>query len=176
VIIGNPPYQSKNKMQKEFGRAYLNRVRSRYPDAPGRADYCVYWFRRAHDQLPTGGRAGLVGTTAIRQNYSREGDLDYIVNHGGTITEAVSTQVWSGDAVVHVSIVDWIKGEQPGVKKLFRQLEDNLDSVGTPAANTNYIDTSVQGGQTYSYVNTAIDSVGAESKSSTQVRALIPSP
>jgi hypothetical protein len=84
--------------------------------------------------------------------------------------------VWSGDAVVHVSIVDWIKGEQPGVKKLFRQLEDNLDSVGTPAANTNYIDTSVQGGQTYYYVNTAIDSVGAESKSSTQVRALIPSP
>jgi hypothetical protein len=46
--------------------------------------------------------------------------------------------VWSGDAVVHVSIVDWIKGEQPGVKKLFRQLEDNLDSVGTPAANTEF--------------------------------------
>jgi hypothetical protein len=44
----------------------------------------------------------------------------------------------------------------------------------TPAANTSYIDTSVQGGQTYYYVNTVVDSVGAESKSSTQVRALIP--
>jgi N-6 DNA Methylase len=128
VIIGNPPYQSKNKMQKEFGRAYLNRVRGHYPDVPGRADYCVYWFRRAHDQLSVGGRAGLVGTNTIRQNYSREGGLDYIVKHGGTITEAVSTQVWSGDAVVHVSIVDWVKGEQSGEKKLFRQVGDNLNS------------------------------------------------
>jgi hypothetical protein len=128
VIIGNPPYQSKNKMQKEFGRAYLNRLRGHYPDIPGRADYCVYWFRRAHDHLPADGRAGLVGTNTIRQNYSREGGLDYIVKHGGTITEAVSTQVWSGDAVVHVSIVDWIKGQQAGEKKLFRQVGDNLDS------------------------------------------------
>ena len=91
VIIGNPPYQSKNKMQKEFGRVYLNRVRSRYPDVPGRADYCVHWFRRAHDQLPIGGRTGLVGANTIRQNYSREGGLDYIVRHGGTITEAAGT-------------------------------------------------------------------------------------
>jgi SAM-dependent methyltransferase len=128
VIVGNPPYQSKNKMQKEFGRAYLNRLRAHYPEIPGRADYCVYWFRRAHDHLPENGRAGLVGTNTIRQNYSREGGLDYIVKHGGTITEAVSTQVWSGDAVVHVSIVDWVKGQQAGEKKLFRQVGDNLDS------------------------------------------------
>lgn len=128
VIIGNPPYQSKNKMQQEFGPAYLNRVRARYSAVPGHADYCVYWFRRAHDELANGGRAGLVGTNTIRQNYSREGGLDYIVQNGGTIIEAVSTQVWSGDAVVHVSIVDWIKGEQAGEKKLFRQVGDNLDS------------------------------------------------
>src|SRR5262249_37197962 len=63
-----------------------------------------------------------------RQNYSREGGLDYIVRHGGTITQAVSTQVWSGDAVVHVSIVNWLKGEQPGPKKLFKQLGDDVDS------------------------------------------------
>lgn len=127
-IIGNPPYQSKNKMQQAYGRAYLNRLRDQFPDVPGRADYCVYWFRKAHDELRDGDRAGLVGTNTIRQNYSREGGLDYIVNNGGTITEAVSTQVWSGDAVVHVSIVNWLKGQQKGKKKLFRQLGDNLDS------------------------------------------------
>lgn len=47
--IINPPYQSKNKIQQELGRAYVNRVRGRFPDVPGRADYCVYWFRKAHD-------------------------------------------------------------------------------------------------------------------------------
>ena len=128
AIIGNPPYQSKNKMQQEYGRSYLNRLRQEYPDVPGRADYCVYWFRRAHDELASEGRAGLVGTNTVRENYSREGGLDYIVNSGGTITEAVSSQVWSGDAVVHVSIVNWIKGDTSGPKKLFKQLGDSLDS------------------------------------------------
>ena len=128
AIIGNPPYQSKNKMQEEFGRAYLNKLRDRYPSVPGRADYCVFWFRRAHDELGIGKRAGLVGTNTIRQNYSREGGLDYIVKNGGTITEAVSTQVWSGDAAVHVSIVNWVKGPQAGKKRLSRQVGDKIDS------------------------------------------------
>jgi hypothetical protein len=110
AIVGNPPYQSKNKMQEELGPDYVASVRERYPEVPGRADYCVYWFRKAHDHLAKGGYAGLVGTNTIRQNYSREGGLDYITQNGGTIVEAVSTQVWPGDAVVHVSIVSWTKG------------------------------------------------------------------
>jgi SAM-dependent methyltransferase len=128
AIIGNPPFQSKNKMQQEFGAKYVSKLRESYPDIPGRADYCVYWFYKAHRQLPENGHAGLVGTNTIRQNYSREGGLDYIVNHGGTITEAVSTQVWSGDAVVHVSIVNWVKGDKPGKKKLSMQIGDSIDS------------------------------------------------
>ncbi len=128
AIVGNPPYQSKNKMQQEYGSDYVARVREHYPDVPGRADYCVYWFRRAHDELHQGDRAGLVGTNTIRQNYSREGSLDHIVHNEGTITEAVSTQVWSGEAVVHVSIVNWVKGEVPGKKRLYRQLGDRRDS------------------------------------------------
>jgi hypothetical protein len=120
AVIGNPPFQSKNKMQQEFGPEYMQRLRHAYPDVPGRADYCVYWFRRAHDSLKAGQRAGLVGTNTIRQNYSREGGLDYIVQNGGTIVEAVSSQPWSGEAAVHVSIVNWIKGKQDGPKALFQ--------------------------------------------------------
>jgi hypothetical protein len=121
AIVGNPPYQSKNKMQDELGREYVAAIREAYPDIPGHADYCVYWFRRAHDHLKEGQRAGLVGTNTIRQNYSREGGLDYIVDAGGTITEAISTMRWSGEANVDVSIVNWIKGEAPGLKKLYWQ-------------------------------------------------------
>ncbi|BDQ36843.1 hypothetical protein SYK_12030 [Pseudodesulfovibrio nedwellii] len=128
AIIGNPPYQSKNKMLQEYGREYLDKLRGLYPKIPGRADYCVYWFRRAHDVLEQGGRAGLVGTNTIRQNYSREGGLDYIVSNGGTITDAVGTQVWSGDAVVHVSIANWVKGKANGECTLMNQLGDGIDS------------------------------------------------
>lgn len=128
AIIGNPPFQSKNKMQKELGREYVNRLRAAYPNVPGRADYCVYWFRRTHDELCQEARAGLVGTNTVRQNYSREGGLEYITRSGGTITNAVASQVWSGDAVVHVSIVNWIKGPFKGKKKLFRQVGDHAES------------------------------------------------
>lgn len=128
VVIGNPPYQSKNKMQAELGLAYINQLRARYPEVPGRADYCVYWFRRAHDELDEAERAGLVGTNTIRQNYSREGGLDYIANNGGTITNAVSTQVWSGDAAVHVSIVNWVKSAEDGTKQLVFQRGNSVDS------------------------------------------------
>lgn len=127
VIIGNPPFQSKNKIQQEYGPTYVGRVREEFPEIPGRADYCVYWFRKAHDQLENGQRAGLVGTNTIRQNESREGSLDYIINNGGTITEAVSSEVWSGEATVYVSIVNWIKGQQEGKKRLFTQV-GGLDS------------------------------------------------
>ena len=115
VIIGNPPFLGAKRLKPERGPDYLNAVRRTYPDVPGMADYCVYWFRRAHDHLPecttddpVAGRAGLVGTQNIRNNKSRVGGLDHIVK-SGTIIEAVDNQPWSGDANVHVSIVNWIK-------------------------------------------------------------------
>ena len=130
AIVGNPPYQSKNKIIQELGRAYVNSVRAKFPEVPGRADYCVYWFRKAHDHLKPGQRAGLVGTNTIRQNYSRMGGLDYIVANGGTITEAVSTMKWSGEAAVDVSIVNWLKGNQTGLKRLYIQQDNNDASKG----------------------------------------------
>jgi hypothetical protein len=63
--------------------------------------------------------AGLVGTNTIRQNYSREGSLDYIVKNHGTIFNAVSSQDWSGDAAVFVSIVCWAKGDYIQPKQLY---------------------------------------------------------
>lgn len=119
AIIGNPPYQSKNKMQKEFGLEYMNRLRKAYPEIPGRADFCVYWFYKAHQHLKPGSFAGLVGTNTIRQNYSREGSLDYIVKNDGTIFNAFSSQDWSGDAAVFVSIVCWAKGDYNQPKQLY---------------------------------------------------------
>ena len=129
VIIGNPPFLDARKLTIEHGATYSTKVRKAFPGVPGRADFCVYWFRKAHDHLEPGTRAGLVGTNSIRQNYSREGGLDYIVSHGGIISEAVSTEVWSGDAAVHVSIVNWTKrGVVPAKKKLLFQMGNAVDS------------------------------------------------
>jgi hypothetical protein len=141
-IVGNPPYQSKNKIKGELDPAYVNKLRQTYPAVDGRADYCVYWFRIAHDHLKLGQRAGLVGTNTIRQNYSREGGLDYIVDNGGTITEAVSSMIWPGEAVVHVSIVNWVRGEESGSKRLYLQ-EGNDVSAGWQHADLDRIGPSL---------------------------------
>ena len=79
AVVGTPPFVSKNNMVPELGQDYVDRVRAAYPEVSGRADFCVYWFRKAHDHLGDGERAGLVGTNTVRQNESREGGLDYVV-------------------------------------------------------------------------------------------------
>ena len=107
VIIGNPPFHGDRHLRQLLGDDYL-RWLTREFDC-GIKDHCVYWFRKAHDHLAPGQRAGLVGTNSIAQNRARSASLDYILEHGGVITDAVSTQPWPGDAVVEVSIVNWIR-------------------------------------------------------------------
>ncbi|MDB5355322.1 MAG: Mtase [Phycisphaerales bacterium] len=136
VIIGNPPFMGAKRFKPERGVDYVRKVRRAFPDVPGMADYCVYWFRRAHDHLPpcttedpVAGRAGLVGTQNIRNNQSRVGGLDHIVA-SGSIVEAVDNQPWSGEAVVHVSIANWLKTKsQPSVRtsaRLWSRIDDAL--------------------------------------------------
>jgi hypothetical protein len=94
-------------------------LRQAYPDIGGTSDYVCYWFRKTHDLLPQGARAGLVGTANIRFGDSRKNTLDYIVDNDGVIVDAVSSQPWSGDASVEVSIVNWTKGAYDGPRTLW---------------------------------------------------------
>ncbi len=128
AIVGNPPFLDARKLTRERPDLDLRALRRTFPGVPGRADLCAYFFYKTHDHLREGQRAGLVGTNTIRQNYSREGSLDHILASGGTITDAVATQVWPSDAVVHVSIVNWIKGPHTGPCELATQLGDASSS------------------------------------------------
>lgn len=128
IIIGNPPFLGAKLLKPQRGVDYVNAVRKAYPEVPGMADYCVYWFRKAHDLLPEctpadplAGRAGLVGTQNVRNNQSRVGGLDHVVKTG-TIIEAVDNQPWSGEANVHVSIVNWVKTHDPELLPSTRKL------------------------------------------------------
>jgi hypothetical protein len=94
-------------MREALGKDYLEWLKQRFD--VGIKDYCVYWFRRAHDHLQPDQRAGLVGTNSVAQNRARSVSLEYITANGGVITDAVPTQVWPGVAKVHVSLVNWIK-------------------------------------------------------------------
>ncbi len=114
AIIGNPPFLGGKRMRLNLGDDYIDRVFAKFPDVKDSVDFCSYWFRIAHDNLDENGRAGLVATNSISQGKSRAASLDYISQNGGYIHDAVSTQEWSGEAKVHVSIANWCK-IQPNV-------------------------------------------------------------
>lgn len=107
AIIGNPPFLGMRHFRENVGDDYADKVLAKFADVKGRVDYCVYWFRKAQES--SANFIGLVGTNTISQGESRKAGLDYIIRMGGTIVDAISSQEWSGDAVVHVSIVNWQK-------------------------------------------------------------------
>lgn len=129
VYVGNPPFLGAKLLKPNYGADYVNAVRKAYPEVPGMADFCVYWFWRTNDELKpctaadaVAGRAGLVGTQNVRNNASRVGGLDHIAATG-TIVDAVDNQPWSGEANVHVSIANWVKTQDkkvlPNVRRLW---------------------------------------------------------
>jgi SAM-dependent methyltransferase len=114
AIVGNPPFLGGLKIRSELGESYLERLQARFPGVNGRADVCAYWFRLAHDRLGIGGRGGLVATNSVREGETKVAATQYIVLNGGTITNAVSSRAWPGEAVVQVSMVNWVKGPAEG--------------------------------------------------------------
>jgi N-6 DNA Methylase len=108
VIVSNPPFHGDRNLRGLLGDDYVEWLKEEF--GCGVKDHCVYWFRKAQDHLEPGQRAGMVGTNSISQNRARGASLNYIVESGGVITDAVSSQDWPGEANVDVSIVNWIKG------------------------------------------------------------------
>jgi SAM-dependent methyltransferase len=151
VIIGNPPFLGAKLLKPKHGADYVKRLRKAYPEVPGMADFCVYWFHRAEKHLAEcskrdwlAGRAGLVGTQNIRNNASRTGGLDAICS-SGTIVDAVDNQPWSGEANVHVAIANWVKTQEdsllPKNRRLWFkavQIKKGMKARGLGTASKNY--------------------------------------
>ena len=107
AIIGNPPYHGSQNLREVLGDDRVEWLKERFDC--GVKDLCVYWFRRAADQMRPGDRAGLVGTNSISQNRARGASLNHVVEQGGVLTDVTSRRKWPGEAVVNVSIVNWIQ-------------------------------------------------------------------
>lgn len=107
AVIGNPPFLGGSRIRLDLGDDYAEIVFKKFFEVKDKVDFCTYWFRLAHDHININGRVGLVGTNSISQGLGRVASLDYVIKNGGYIQEAISTQTWSGEAKVHVSIVNW---------------------------------------------------------------------
>jgi type II restriction/modification system DNA methylase subunit YeeA len=158
AIIGNPPFLGGKRLRQELGDEYTEKVYKKFNDVKGQPDICTLWFRKANDNLEDNGRAGLVATNSITQNVSRTASLDYVVEHGSYIHEAISSQVWSGEANVHVSIVNWSK-QKP--EKLF--LDDlPVERISTSLKNEIAVNSAKQlkANKNYSFESCALGGKG----------------
>lgn len=133
-VIGNPPFHGDRNLRSVVGDEYLEWLKNEFNI--GVKDHCVYFFVKAHKHLKPGQRTGLVATNTISQNKTRDASLVWIVENGGVITDAVSTQPWSGEAKVHVSIVCWQR--EPISTKEFR-LDGNQVSGITPSLTSGLV-------------------------------------
>ena len=109
-IVGNPPFLGGKYLRVERGDEYAEKIYTSFSGSKGQPDYCVFWFQKAHNSSAK--RIGLVGTNSIAQGISRKASLEYITTNKGIIINAISTQVWSGTANVHVSIINWVKNKK----------------------------------------------------------------
>jgi len=145
ACIGNPPYLGNRRFISERGLATANKVYNAFPEVPHVADYCVYWFRKAHDHMRDDTRAGLVGTNSITRTKGREASLDYIVRNGGIIYDAVQSMPWSGEASVDVCIVNWTKSNPPNSSSRLHifQGQDDKDEFVFERLDLPYISSSL---------------------------------
>ena len=74
AFIGNPPFMGGQKITGALGRDYRNYLVERLANAQrGSADFCAYFFLRAHALLrPDAGTFGLIATNTIAQGDTRE--------------------------------------------------------------------------------------------------------
>ena len=164
AIIGNPPFLGGYKIRLKLGDDYAKKLFTKFSDVKAQIDLSCYWFRLAHDYINNCGRAGLVATNSISQGKSRNASLDYITQNGGDIHDAISSQPWSGEANIHVSVVNWSKQKAKSyyldnytVQTITSSLtpETDISHVYRLKANSNYSFVGVQANGKGFFVNTS---------------------
>ncbi|MBC7540186.1 MAG: class I SAM-dependent DNA methyltransferase [Bacteriovorax sp.] len=129
VVVGNPPYIGCKQIKEARGVEYCNWLSKRFKDHNQMSDYCTYWFEKVLEDVRPGVRVGLVCTNSISQTNSRIASLDKVIINGGEIFNAISSKKWSGDAKVHVSIVNFInKKTYSGIKKLDNEVVTKIST------------------------------------------------
>ena len=107
------------------------------------------------------------GTISLASNAANTPTVEALTGSGKATTQHSVGLSWNPSTSPVVGYNVYRSGGSSGP---YTKLTSTLE------VSTNYVDSSVQSGQTYYYVSTAVDSRGIESVRSVQFRAVIPSP
>jgi hypothetical protein len=94
-ILGNPPYMGGTRMREAYGDGYVDALRSVYPMMPEGADFVMYWWMRAANEVARGttNRAGLITTNSITQSRNRA-VVEMMAERGARVLWAIADHPW----------------------------------------------------------------------------------
>ena len=72
-IVGNPPFIGAGAMRGALGDGYVDALRGSWPKVPESADFVMYWWHHAAEQVRAGQaeRFGFITTNSLRQTFNR---------------------------------------------------------------------------------------------------------
>lgn len=122
-IVGNPPFIGGKDLRQELGDGYAEALWAAYPHMPGGADFVMYWWDRAADEVREGRarRFGFITTNSITQTFSRR----VIKRHLDAkkplhLCFAIPDHPWAdaqGSAAVRVALTVGVAGPGEGLLK-----------------------------------------------------------
>lgn len=119
-IVGNPPFIGAAPMRAALGDGYVEALRSVWKDVPSSADFVMYWWQHAAEQVRVGRtrRFGLITTNSLRQTFNRRVVEQHLAATPPlSLLFAIPDHPWvdSGDgAAVRISMSVGAAGTLPG--------------------------------------------------------------
>ena len=126
-ILGNPPYLGGQALSGTYGHGFCEVMKWLYAPA-GLSELVVYFLRRIHGLLRTGGFAAIITTNSIVDGDVRTDGLEQIVAAGAQINMAVRGIKWPGAANLVVSLLAFHKGEWNGLRTLDGRPVERINS------------------------------------------------
>jgi hypothetical protein len=113
-----------------FGEHVHDFLKANYPATTGgRVDLAAYFLRRSYDLTRPHGDVGLITTNSIAEGDTLDAGLRTIVDRwGGSIVDAIPSEVWEGAANVSVALVHLHHGEWSGPRTLNGQQVETISA------------------------------------------------
>ncbi len=118
AIVGNPPFLGGKRISTVMGTSFNAYLAGSHPGASKNTDLVAHFFRRAYDLLRMNGCFGLLATNTIAEGDTRQGGLEWMLQHGATIYAAWPNEPWPGAAAVITSRVHVFRGVWQGPRTL----------------------------------------------------------
>lgn len=128
ALVGNPPFLGGKRISSVMGASFNAYLAGVHPGASKNTDLVAHFFRRAFNLLSQGGCFGLLATNTIAEGDTRQGGLEWLLEHGADIFAAWPDEPWPGVAAVITSQVHVYKGQWQAPRTLLGRTVDHISA------------------------------------------------